>query len=411
MLSLLRAGVLVWLVGALLLPTPVPAQPAASHDADIYLFWRPGCPHCEREIEFLQTLVREEPRARVHYFSVLEPANGELLARLGPLLEGEITSVPITIIGRRAWVGFGDAATTGQSMREQVAACVTRGCDDLIAGLVSAGRPVERPPDASADTGAGLQVAPDLPDSLRVPLVGEVALKNLSLPALTVVLGALDGFNPCAMWVLALLLGILVGLPDVRRRWLLGGAFLVASAGVYFAFMAAWLNLFLFVGLLLWVQVAVGVAALAAGIYYLRQYALRRDAVCAVTAPARRRRVFERLRGLVQRESLLLALGGIVVLAAAVNVVELLCSAGLPAIYTRVLTLSHVPAWQYYGYLLLYIAVFLLDDLVVFFTAMKTLEVTGIGARYARQSRLAGGLVLTALGVALILRPDWLMFG
>jgi len=81
-----------------------------------------------------------------------------------------------------------------------------------------------------------------LPASVRMPLLGEVALRDLSLPVLTIALGGLDGFNPCAMWALVFLLGLLVGMQDRLRMWVLGAAFVVASAAVYFVFMAAWLT-------------------------------------------------------------------------------------------------------------------------------------------------------------------------
>lgn len=385
---------------ASLLASPMFAT--AAEGVDIYLFWRPGCPHCEREIAFLQKLEAEQPALRVHYFNLREStANRELFRRAGQAFGAGVSSVPFTVIGERAWAGYVDDATTGAALRAQALRCAADGCPDRMRALLY---------ESGAAAGAPVNPASELPETVRLPLVGEVALKNPSLPLLTITLGALDGFNPCAMWVLLLLLGILVGEPERLRRWLLGGVFLAASAAVYFLFLAAWLNLFLFVGMLPWVQAAVGAAALLGGGGYLRQYALRRDEVCPVTAPAQRRRVFERLEDLARRR-LTLALAGVVLLAAAVNLVELLCSAGLPAVYTRVLTLSHVPPWQYYGYLLLYIAVFLFDDVVVFVAAMTTLEVTGLGTRYARVSRLVGGVVLAVLGVLLLLRPEWLMFG
>jgi hypothetical protein len=95
----------------------------------------------------------------------------------------------------------------------------------------------------------------------------------------------------------------------------------------------------------------------------------------------------------------------------AVNLVELLCSAGLPAAYTGVLTRTALPAWQYYLYLGLYIAVFMADDMAVFATAMLTLRLAGPGTSYARHAQLIGGMVLTLIGVLLLVRPEWLMFG
>jgi hypothetical protein len=394
-----------WLL-ALWLAPPV----RADGGTDIYLFWRQGCPHCEQEIVFLRQLAAAHPAIRVHYFDIGSDAGSRtLLVHIGELLAADISSVPFTVVGDEVFAGYLDDATTGEVIRQRALTCLANPCPDSVQPFLSAASPGSTPvakPSARAPPSTR-----EIPASIALPLLGEVATKNLSLPMLTVVLAALDGFNPCAMWTLMLLLGLLIGLQDKRRRWILGSAFIVASAVVYFLFMAAWLNLFLFLGMLLWVRLAIGLVAIAGGSYYLRTFLLKRDEVCAVTAPARRRRIFDRLRQLSQQEQFWLALSGIILLAFAVNLVELLCSAGIPAVYTRVLTLSDVPVWQYYLYLLLYIFIFMLDDLIVFFTVMKTLEVTGLSTRYARASHLLGGIVLVVLGALLLLRPEWLMFG
>jgi hypothetical protein len=294
--------------------------------------------------------------------------------------------------------GYLDDATTGAAIRARALECAARGCSDSVAAL----RDQRTPPAPAGPRG------PPLPEALTLPLIGELRLRELSLPAVTVALAAFDGFNPCAMWTLVFLLGLLVGMHDGRRRWLLGGAFLVASAAVYLLFLTAWLNLFLFIGMLPWVRVAVaGVALLAAG-HSLRQWVLRRDLVCEVTAPARRQRIFARLRELVGRRQLALALAGIMLLAFAVNFVELLCSAGIPAVFTHLLALSSLTVWEYALYLALYLIVFLLDDLFVFVVAMKTLEISGRDLRCVRAARLLGAVVLAVLGFTLLLRPQWL---
>lgn len=380
----------------------------------IYFFWRTGCPHCEKERAFLSRLQAERPAVRVHEFNIWEePAHRALLQRASDVLGADASAVPLTVIGGQVFSGYLDDASSGREIEWRVLECLAKDCPDPIAPLMA---PLMTR-DATASADAPIQ-QPDeqpsrarLPPALDVPFLGSVATGNLSLPALTVLLAALDGFNPCAMWTLIMLLGILVGIPDKRRRWALGGAFIGASALVYFLFMAAWLNVFLFLGMLLWVRVGVGLLALAGGGYYLRQFALRRDEVCEVSQAPRRRRVLDRLRELARGNGFAWALAGIIGLAFAVNLIELFCSAGIPAVYTRVLTLSALPPWQYYAYLLLYIAVFMLDDLIVFFATMKALELTGLGTRYARWSHLIGGVVLLAIGVLLLLRPEWLVFG
>ena len=106
-----------------------------------------------------------------------------------------------------------------------------------------------------------------------------------------------------------------------------------------------------------------------------------------------------------------MAIAGIILLAFAVNLVELICSAGLPAVYVQILTLTELPTWQYYAYLVLYIFIFMLDDLFIFFVAMKTLQITGVTTKYVRASRLIGGIVMIVIGILLIFKPELLMFG
>ena len=102
---------------------------------------------------------------------------------------------------------------------------------------------------------------------------------------------------------------------------------------------------------------------------------------------------------------------GIILLAFAVNLVELVCSAGLPAIYTQVLSLTPMPKWQYYLYLLFYILIFMLDDLIVFVIAMVGLKAVGIESKYARMSRLVGGIVILLIGLLMLIKPELLAFG
>ena len=168
---------------------------------------------------------------------------------------------------------------------------------------------------------------------------------------------------------------------DRLRMWLLGGAFLLTSGLVYFGFFAAWLNVFLLIGALLWVRLAVGCVALASGAYSLYAFATDAAAESKVTNLAQRRRIMDALRASVYEKRFLVAVAGIIVLAVAVNLIELLCSAGIPAVFTDVLAMTSLPSWQRYLYLLLYVLVFMLDDAAIFVIAMMTLAATGMTSR------------------------------
>ncbi len=403
---------LIALASCLWAATGLPAAAQDARGSEVHVFWRVGCPYCEEALGYLDRLKQELPDLATEYLEVSgSDGNRALFIAVCKELDIDQPAVPAIVVGSRAFVGYLDDATTGAAIRQAILECRDQGCRNAVAQVADAMRAdgaAAAPTDAKTKATTHL---PSVPKVVSLPFIGAVTTDTLSLPMLTIVLGAADGFNPCAMWVLVFLIGLLVGMKNHRRMWILGGAFLFTSAAVYFVFMAAWLNVLLLLGTLLWIRVAVGLFALGGGLFYLREFVLSGDAVCKVASPERRRQIMDGLRNAVRQQSFPLALGGIVALAAAVNLIELLCSAGIPAIYSQVLAMNNLAAWQYYLYLLLYVAVFLLDDLVVFATSIVTLQAAGLTAKYSRFSHLIGGVVLCGIGVLLLLRPEWLTFG
>ncbi len=248
-------------------------------------------------------------------------------------------------------------------------------------------------------------------EALTIPFIGTIQTASLSLPALSVVIGLIDGFNPCAMWTLLFLISLLLGMKDKKRMWTLGITFIVASAFVYFLFLTAWLNFFLILGFVFWVRIIIGLIAIGVGIYNLKDYQKNKDGTCKVTDDEKRRNTLDKLKGITHERKFILALGGIILLAFAVNLIELVCSAGLPAIFTQILSISNLSPGQHYSYILIYIFFFMLDDLVVFTIAMVTLQAVGIESKYARLSRLIGGILMLIIGALLLFKPEILMFG
>jgi len=392
-----RLAVLLAILG--LWPTLGLAAPAPSPSLTIHLFWGQGCYHCEQEKVFLAQLEARYPQLRIRTYEVTNyPEHLALLRRVGEKLNLTISGVPVTIVGDRGFIGWYDAATTGAALEEAVHALLKHPVPDVVATLLPS------PPPEPAGK-------PALPETITLPLLGEIDTKHLSLPVLTILIAALDGFNPCAMWVLVFLIGVLLGLEDRFRMWVLGSTFIAVSAFIYFLFMTAWLNLLQFLGLVFWVRLLIGLTALLAGGYNLREFFTNPVGACKVTGTDRRQRVFSRLQAITRERRFWLSLGGIVALAFAVNLVELICSASLPVVYIQVLTLTPLAPWQYYLYLFLYIFIFMLDDLIVYITAMATLQATGVTGKYTRISRLVGGCLMLALGVAIIMKPQWLVFG
>jgi glutaredoxin len=392
-------------------------QPSQAETAlRAYFFWGDGCPHCAKEEIYLAEIIDDFPGLEIADFEVWHNQdNARLLQKVGQELQADVRGVPALVIGDQIFIGFAEGITPDR-VEARLKQCLAETCPDSVAALAGLPAlspdpgndlPAVEPETAEPDNPA----APGQKTVIGLPLLGQVDTASFSLPLLTVVMGVLDGFNPCAMWALLFLISLLLGMNDRRRMWILGSAFIMASAAVYYLFMAAWLNLILFLGVIIWVRLGIAMLALGGGIYSLKDFFSNKDMACKVGDVGQKQRTMERLRRVVGQNSFWLALIGIIGLAFMVNLVELICSAGLPAVYTQVLALNQLPAWQYYLYILLYIFFFMIDDLLVFFIAMVTLKMTGITTKYSRFSRLVGGILMVLIGLLLIFRPEWLMFG
>jgi hypothetical protein len=397
-----RIAALFALAGLLAAAAGTGKARAGQDTLTIYLFWQQGCPYCAGARAELETLAETDRRIELRAIELAVDAGADaLFGKALAHFEYEQAAVPLVVIGDRPFLGFLAGGGSAGLYRQAIDYCLSETCTDVIAAL--AGDRV------GALAGGGSRRL--LPEVIDLPVIGAIQPQDLSLPALTVLLAAIDGFNPCAMWVLVFLIGLLLGLKDEKRMWLLGGAFLLATAIMYFAVMAAWLNLILLLGTVVWVRLAIGALAIGGGIWFLRDYWTNPDAACQVTDSGRRQKIMAAFRSVVNNNQLVLSVAGIMALAVLVNFVELLCSAGIPAVYTQVLVLGNHSAAAHYLYLGLYIAVFMLDDIAIFATAMFALRVSGLTGGYARFSHLIGGIVLLAIGAILLLRPDLLSFG
>jgi hypothetical protein len=197
---------------------------------------------------------------------------------------------------------------------------------------------------------------------------------------------------------------------DRKRMWILGSSFLTASALSYLFFMLIWLNLAIFMGSIFWIKLAIALISLIGGYLNLRAYVRTKDDGCEIVDEKKRKKIFTKIKDFTSQKSFPLALIGIITLAVSVNFIELTCSAGLPVIFTNILALNHLSIWEYAFYIFLYILFFLIDDLIVFFIAMKSLKLTGISNKYGKYSHLIGGIIMVLIGLLMILKPEWLMF-
>ncbi|WP_197534735.1 glutaredoxin domain-containing protein [Symmachiella dynata] len=268
-----------------------------------------------------------------------------------------------------------------------------------------------QPPFPAADDGAPLDLSePPLDDeSVDLPLFGRVNASEIGMPAFTITIGLVDGFNPCAMWVLLFLLSLLVNLKSRSRMFAIAGVFVLISGLTYFAFMAAWLNVFMFLGYLRGVQIALGVLAIGVGSIHVKDFFAFKKGISLSIPDSAKPGIYERTRRIVTAETMWAAMAGAIVLAVLVNIVELLCTAGLPALYTNVLMMQDYPVAKNYAYIALYNLAYMFDDGVMVLIAVVTLGRHKLQEKEGRWLKLLSGALILALGVVMIVRPEWLV--
>jgi len=393
---------------------------AADNNINAYFFYGNGCPHCEKENIFLESIKYDYPTLNIYKYEIyFSRENAVLMQKVAETLGTESGGVPFLVIGDKYFVGYGESITPIE-IKDTIDKCLEAKCPDSIASI--AGVIVEEEIENINIIEEQIEETTPIINEeniqsnenekiAKLPFIGESNIYKLSLPLLAILMGLLDGFNPCAMWTLLFLISLLLGMDDRKRMWTLGLVFIVASASVYFIFMSAWLNLILFLGFVIWIRLLIGILALLGGSYSIRKFFINKTDGCSIAGDEKRQKVFEKLKNITKQNNLWIALGGIITLAFLVNLIELICSAGLPAIFTQVLAMNNLSNLQYYSYILLYILFFMIDDMFVFFIAMITLQMTGITTKYAKYSHLIGGVLMVVIGVLLIFKPEWLMFG
>lgn len=378
---------------------------AQENVAKLYLFWWEGCPHCEKEREFLPTLEgKYGDRLVIQQFEIWNDKENQLLIQnVVKNFDTPVNSVPLTLIWDTKIVGYSSDTTTGKQIEEAIQYCLTNTCTDFVAPVLESRAQQEVKKNEWAIGDASTQVS--------VPFFGTVQLKDFSLPIVTVILGALDGFNPCAMWILIFLISMLIGMKDRRKMWIIGFAFIFVSALSYFLFMTAWLQVMIFIGFVASIRAAIGIFALAGGSWNIYTYWKTEDSGCEIVSTKKRKKISQQIKDIIHEKNMMIALVGVAVLAFSVNLIELLCSAGLPVIFTQMLALNELSTLQHYLYILLYIFFFMIDDMIVFVVSMVTLEAFGITTKYTKYSHLIGGTLMLIIGLLLIFRPELLMFG
>lgn len=376
----------------------------------IEVFEQLTCPHCQAEKEFLNQLMDKRDDISVSFYDIALPKNYELFKAVTEV-EDLVKATPITLIGTTIIQGFARPETTGKQIEELIDQ--RQGLMNYtFADLVEAGglAKIKKSGETCADgTACDINIGADNAWFVSVPFVGPVDIKQFSLPVMSIVLGFVDGFNPCAMWVLVTFLVVLAQLGSRKKMWQVAGLFILAEAIMYYLILNVWFTAWDFVGLDNLITPIIGLVAIGGGLYFLYEWRTN-NGTCTIITGKKKEKTTKRINEIVGKPMTFVGIIGIIILAFSVNVVEFACSIGIPQAFTKIIELNNLGFWPSQWYMILYILFYMVDDFVVFGIALYSFDKIGITTKYSRLSNLIGGILMLLLGLLLIFKRDLLIF-
>ena len=345
---------------------------------NIYLFYSKICPHCQKEEKYFETLKEKyQDKINIYTYEVTEnKTNNEIMKSLKKELKENSQGVPFTIIGSKTFLGY------DESLNERIENTIESYLDE----------------NTKTD------------NTYTIPILGKIEAKNASIILIAIILGFIDGFNPCAMWILLLLINMCISIKDKKKMLIVCLTFIITSGIIYFLSMLG-IGFILDLTTISYIRNIIAILAIILGIYNLYTYLkTRKQTGCHVVKKEKRKTIITKINNILNKKNTLLMFGGTIILATSVSLVEMACSLGFPTIFLELLSINNIHSFLKVTYLLIYILFYLIDDIVVLFLSIKAFETKGISTKYNKYVHLIGGLIMILMGVLLIFKPEWIMF-
>lgn len=345
---------------------------------NIYLFYSKICPHCQKEEKYFETLKEKyQDKINIYTYEVTEnKTNNEIMKSLKKELKENSQGVPFTIIGSKTFLGY------DESLNERIENTIESYLDE----------------NTKTD------------NTYTIPILGKIEAKNASIILIAIILGFIDGFNPCAMWILLLLINMCISIKDKKKMLIVCLTFIITSGIIYFLSMLG-IGFILDLTTISYIRNIIAILAIILGIYNLYTYLkTRKQPGCHVVKKEKRKTIITKINNILNNKNTLLMFGGTIILATSVSLVEMACSLGFPTIFLELLSINNIHSFLKVTYLLIYILFYLIDDIIVLFLSIKAFETKGISTKYNKYVHLIGGLIMILMGVLLIFKPEWIMF-
>jgi thiol-disulfide isomerase/thioredoxin len=373
-------------------------QAASTEKVVVYFFWGDGCPHCAAAKPFFEELSQRNPQVEVGMYEIwYDEENNALFQKMAEAHGFEARYVPTIFIGTQYWEGYND--TISAQIETAVQGCLENACVDAGAGVVP-GVPLEQPVTVE-------QQPSQQPDVIKIPLIGEVNLAGQSLWISTVLIAFIDGFNPCSLWVLSILLTLTLHTGSRKKVLLIGLIFITVTAAVYALFIAGLFTVLSIISFVGWIQVVVALIALFFGAVNIKDYFFYKEGLSFTIDDKQKPGIYQRIRRVMDTSQSFWGLAGATaVMAAGVSLVEFSCTAGFPVLWTNLLSTQNVAPLSFALLLLLYLIIYQIDELAIFFTAVYTLKASRLEEKHGRILKLIGGTLMLTLAAVMVINPS-----
>lgn len=382
--------------------TQVQAQdPQPSDKIPLYFFWGDGCPHCAEAKPVLDDMAKRIPQMELRSYEVWRSdANLALLEKIAEANGFKVGGVPTFLVGDQHFVGYSEQI--GEQIEAAVRACIGVTCPDPGAGVIP-GVPAGQVSFAPGETQQPAEIADDV---IELPFIGQVDLMGKSLWISTALIAFVDGFNPCSLWVLSILLALTLHTGSRKKVAIIGVVFITVTAAIYALFIAGLFTILTIVSFVGWVQVLVALIALFFGAVNIKDYFFYKEGLSFTIDDEKKPGIYQRIRRVMDgSQSTWGLIGATAVLAAGVSLVEFSCTAGFPVLWTNLVSAQQVTPLTFGLLLLLYMVIYQIDELVIFFSAAYTLKISRVEEKHGRILKLIGGMLMLTLAGVMLVNP------
>ncbi|EKE21179.1 MAG: hypothetical protein ACD_7C00317G0001 [uncultured bacterium] len=376
---------------------------AQENNADkyIFVFVREGCSACAREEAFLKNI--KDKNIKITLLDIDKKDNYDNFSKI--IEKNKLSKVtPITLAGGEVLVGFDSAELTGKkilNLADENYKDVSNYLQEQLLTENNTQGVCQLSGESACSQG---EIKKDTLEKVKVPFVGVIEIKDFSLFSLAALLGFIDGFNPCAMWVLVAFLIALSQVGNQFKMIVVAGLFIVAESIMYFMILNVWYKTWDFIKLDWLMLPLVGLLSLGGGIYFLYKFRKNKgQLVCDVTSIEHQRKTTSRIKDIATRPLNIIGALVIIGLAFSVNIIEFACSVGLAQSFTKILELNNLSFWTQQWYTGIYTLFYMVDDFIVFGLAIFGYrKFYQFGAKYSNLALLIGGIVLIILGILMM---------